>query len=95
MLRYARDMGILAIDRSNWYRVMTTIWGSIDREIRLVLKALKDHKNLADFIKRIVQTKYLIASFAKDLASNKVPYIAYKCEAYPSRLVYLKRLYNL
>src|SRR6266699_4421787 len=39
MLRYARDMGMLTADRSNWYGVMTTIWGSIDREIRLVLKA--------------------------------------------------------
>src|SRR6266699_4410299 len=52
ILRYARDIGMLTANRSNWHRVMATIWGSIDREIRFVLKAPKDHENLADFIKR-------------------------------------------
>ena len=41
------------VDRSNWYGVITIIWGFIDREIRFVLKVLEDYENLADFIKRV------------------------------------------
>jgi len=58
------------------------------------LKVLKDHKNLADFIKRIEQTKYLIASFVKDLASGRTPYILYGRESYLSRSVYIERFRN-
>ncbi len=83
-------MGTFTVDRSNWHGIMTIIWGSIDREIRFVLKVLKDYKNLADFIKRVEQTKYFIVSFAKDLAPSRTPYTSYGRESYPSRPAYIK-----
>ncbi|SRR6266566_5343407 len=95
ILRYARDIGTFIVDRSNWHGVITIIWGFIDREIRFVLKVLKDHKNLADFIKRVEQAKYLIASFIRDLTLDKTPYVLYGCESYLSRPVYTECSYNL
>src|SRR6266699_7066027 len=73
---------------------MTTIWGSMDREIRFVLKVPEDHKNLADFIKRVEQTKYFIIFFVKDPAPNRTPYTSYGHESYPFRSAYIKRFYN-
>src|SRR6266699_4916916 len=87
-------MGMFIVDRSNWHGVMTIIWGSINRKIRFVLKALKDYKNLADFIKRVEQAKYLIASFARDLTPGRTLYILYGYKSYLSRLAYIKRSYN-
>src|SRR6266566_3362223 len=83
-------MGMFIVDRSNWHGVMTIIWGSIDREIRFVLKALEDYKNLADFIKRVEQAKYLIAFFARDPALGRTLYILYGREFYPSCPVYIE-----
>ncbi len=94
MLQYARDISTFTADRSNWHGVMTTIWGSINREIRLVLKAPEDHKNLADFIKRVEQAKYLIASFARDPAPGRTPYASRRRESYPSRPAYAERSHN-
>ena len=82
------------VDRSNWHGIITTIWSFIDREIRFVLKAPKDYKNLADFIKRVEQAKYLIASFAKDLALGRTLYALCKRESYPSRPTYIECSYN-
>jgi len=50
---------------------------------------------LADFIKRVEQTKYFIAFFAKDLAFNRTLYASRGYESYLSRPVYIKRSYNL
>ena len=52
----------------------------MDREIRLILRALEAHEKLADFIKRVEKTKYLIISFVKNLRSyaaksERKPYI--------------------
>jgi len=94
MLWYARDIGIFIVDRSNWYGVMITIWGFIDREIRFVLKVLKDHKNLADFIKRIEQIKYFIAFFIKDPTFNRTLYTSYRYKSYLSYPAYTKRSRN-
>ncbi len=94
-MRYARDIGTFIVNRFNWHIVITTIWGSIDREIRFVLKAPEDHKNLADFIKRVEQTKYFIASFIRDLASGRIPYTSYGYESYPSCPAYTERFCNL
>src|SRR6266699_2589 len=74
---------------------MIIIWDFIDREIRLVLKALKDHKNLTDFIKRVEQVKYLIASFVRDLAFGRTPYISRGRESYLSHSIYIEHSYNL
>ena len=81
---------MLIANRSNWHRVITIIWGFIDREIRLVLKALEDHENLADFMKRVEQAKYLIASFARDPAFGRTPYALRGRESYPSRPAYIE-----
>src|SRR6266566_2934593 len=95
ILRYARDIGTFIVDRSNWHGVITIIWGFIDREIRFVLKVLKNYKNLADFIKRVEQAKYLIASFVRNLASGRTLYVLRRRKSYLSRLAYTKRSYNL
>jgi len=87
-------MGTFIADRFNWYRVITIIWGSMDREIRLVLKAPEDYENLADFIKRVEQAKYLIASFARDPMPGRTPYASRGCESYPSRPTYVERSRN-
>jgi len=58
------------------------------------LKAPEDHENLADFIKRVEQAKYLIASFAKDPAPGRTPYASRRRESYPSRPAYAKRSCN-
>ncbi len=94
ILRYARDISTFIVDRSNWYGVITTIWGSIDRKIRFILKVLKNHKNLTDFIKRVEQTKYFIASFVRNPTSNRTLYILYGYESYLSRPIYTERSYN-
>jgi len=93
-LRYVRDIGMFIANRSNWHGVITIIWGSIDREIRFVLKALEDHKNLTDFIKNVEQTKYFIVSFIKDLAPGRTLYTSCGCESYLSYSVYIERFYN-
>ncbi len=82
------------VDRSNWYGVIIIIWGSIDREIRFILKVLEDHENLADFIKRVEQTKCFIASFVKDPTPSRTPYTSCGREFYPSYPVYTERSYN-
>src|SRR6266566_2208859 len=66
----------------------------MDREIRLVLKTPEDHKNLMDFIKRVEQAKYLIASFARDPALGRTPYTLRGHESYLSRPVYIERFRN-
>ncbi|SRR6266566_6384103 len=67
----------------------------MDREIRLVLKALEDHKNLADFIKKVEQIKYFIVSFARDLTSGRTLYTLCRYKSYPSYPVYTKHSHNL
>ncbi len=47
-----------------------------------------------DFIKRVEQTKYFIASFTKDLTFDRTSYASYRCESYPSRPVYIERFHN-
>src|SRR6266699_2879682 len=94
ILWYARNIGTFTADRSNWHGVITTIWGFIDREIRFVLKTPEDYKNLADFIKRVEQTKYLIASFARDPTPGRTLYTSYGRKSYPSRPAYAERSHN-
>ena len=88
-------MGMLIIDRVNWHGVITIIWGSIDREIRFILKVLKDYKNLADFIKRVEQIKYLIVFFARDLAPDRTLYASYGRDFYLFRSAYIECSCNL
>jgi len=59
------------------------------------LKTPKNHKNLADFIKKIEQTKYFIASFTKDPTPSRTPYASHRRESYPSCPAYIERSYNL
>ncbi len=94
MLQYARNISTLIIDRSNWYRIITTIQGSINREIQFVLKTPENYKNLADFIKRIEQTKYLIAFFVRNPMLGRILYTSRRHESYPSRSVYIEHSYN-
>ncbi len=49
---------------------------------------------MTDFIKRIEQTKYLIASFAKDPTPSRTPYTLHRYESYPFRPVYIERSHN-
>jgi len=94
ILWYARNIGTFTADRSNWHGVITTIWGFIDREIRFVLKTPEDYKNLVDFIKRVEQTKYLIASFARNPMLDKIPYTSHRYKSYLSYSVYIERSCN-
>ena len=58
------------------------------------MKVLEDHENLVDFIKRVEQVKYLIASFTRDLAPGRTLYILYGRESYLSRPAYVERSCN-
>ncbi len=49
---------------------------------------------MTDFIKRVEQTKYLIASFAKDPTPGRTSYTSRGRESYLSRPVYIKCSHN-
>ena len=59
------------------------------------MKVPKDYKNLADFIKRVEQAKYFIASFAKDPTPDRTPYVLRRYESYLSHPIYIERSRNL
>ena len=59
------------------------------------MKALEDYKNLADFIKRVEQAKYLIVSFVRDLAFGRTSYASRGRESYLSRPIYIECFCNL
>ena len=50
---------------------------------------------MADFIKKIEQTKYLIVSFVKDPTPDRTLYTSRRYNSYPFCPAYIERSYNL
>jgi hypothetical protein len=59
MFRYTKDIIILNSDRSNWLVITKSIWGSLDKEIRIMLYTPLRYKSLDKFILRIKKPKLL------------------------------------
>jgi hypothetical protein len=66
MLRYTKDIAILNANCSNWYIVIRSIWGSIDKDIYIALYIPLFNEMLDDFMLRIEEAQTFIIDIVKE-----------------------------
>ncbi|KAI2625316.1 hypothetical protein GGS26DRAFT_197085 [Hypomontagnella submonticulosa] len=66
-LRYARAMGMLADNNTNWYGTMIQIWSSFSPEIRLVLQAPSQTVTLNHYMRQVEEARPALLALAARL----------------------------
>jgi len=64
-LRYARAMGILTSDNSNWQSVMVQIWSSLDKEVKVLIRPPSRKETMDAYMMQVDEAKSVIHAFAR------------------------------